>query len=257
MNNNPYTNLQRSTSAIQAFLESRKQASQESTADRIAREARETISQRWTIREGRIVPTSESVTFGNDAVEIEGVCLYADLADSTELVSNYSACAAAKVYKAFLNAACKIIRAKGGEITAFDGDRVMAVFINENKNTRAVHAAWGINHAVHKVLNPLFSEKYGYSLRHSVGIDASTLFVAKTGIRNANDLVWVGDAANCAAKLSALRSTNYSTYITRTVYDTMSGSLRKPVQNSPAWTYIIQQQVSVSVYGSGVFSTID
>ena len=39
--------------------------------------------------------------------------------------------------------------------------------------------------------------------KQSVGIDTSELFVARTGIRRANDLVWVGRAANHAAKLSA------------------------------------------------------
>jgi len=42
--------------------------------------------------------------------------------------------------------------------------------------------------------------------------------VAKTGIRASNDLVWIGRAANYAAKLSALNEAGYPTLITDAVY---------------------------------------
>ena len=53
-----------------------------------------------------------------------------------------------------------------------------------------------------------------------VGIDSSDLFVARTGVRGANDLVWVGRAANYAAKLATLPD-SYPTYITQEVYGGM------------------------------------
>jgi class 3 adenylate cyclase len=52
-----------------------------------------------------------------------------------------------------------------------------------------------------------------------VGIDSSKLLVAKTGIRGANDLVWVGRAANYAAKLCTLKE--FPTWITKSVYDAL------------------------------------
>ena len=42
-------------------------------------------------------------------------------------------------------------------------------------------------------------------MTQSVGIDTCELFIARTGIRGSNDLVWVGHAANYAAKLSDRR----------------------------------------------------
>ncbi len=57
-------------------------------------------------------------------------------------------------------------------------------------------------------------------MKHVVGIDASKVMVAKAGIRNSNDLVWIGKAANHAAKLSAL-SSDTPTWITDKVYDVM------------------------------------
>jgi hypothetical protein len=58
------------------------------------------------------------------------------------------------------------------------------------------------------------------------------LFSKRTGIRGSNDLVWVGRAANHAAKLSSLREDNFATWITADVYDKMNDSSKqggKPV----------------------------
>jgi len=123
-----------------------------------------------------------------------------------------------------LHCATKIIRSEGGEITAFDGDRVMAVFISSTKNTSAVRCALKINHAVRNIINPAIKKQYPnrtFEVKQAVGVDTSTLFVAKTGIRNNNDLVWVGRAANYAAKLCSLRHENYTTWITGDVYSQM------------------------------------
>jgi class 3 adenylate cyclase len=46
--------------------------------------------------------------------------------------------------------------------------------------------------------------QYVYQLKHVIGIDSSSLFACRIGIRNDNDAVWVGRAANYAAKLSAI-----------------------------------------------------
>lgn len=44
---------------------------------------------------------------------------------------------AAEIYKSYLHCASKIIRCENGVITAFDGDRVMGIFIGDLKNTSA------------------------------------------------------------------------------------------------------------------------
>jgi class 3 adenylate cyclase len=73
-----------------------------------------------------------------------------------------------------------------------------------------------------------------YTLKHVVGIDTSELFVAKTGVRGANDLVWVGRAANYAAKLAALPH-SYQTYITKEVYDPMVADVKVSRDGKPMW----------------------
>jgi class 3 adenylate cyclase len=92
-----------------------------------------------------VVPDEDSIQLGNDCVDLEGVVLYADLAASTNLVKQQTATFAAEIYKTFLHCAGKIIREESGTITAYDGDRIMAVFIDGAKHTNAVRAAMKIN----------------------------------------------------------------------------------------------------------------
>ncbi|MBC3884108.1 adenylate/guanylate cyclase domain-containing protein [Undibacterium griseum] len=175
----------------------------------------------WTMRDGQVVPANADVGLGNDAVKLNATVLYADLADSTLLVDRHIPAFAAEVYKTFLHCAAKIIVNEGGEITAYDGDRVMAVFLGHGKNVAAIRAAMQINFVVKNVIAPTMAVQYNttnYTLKHVIGVDTSDLFVARTGVRGANDLVWVGRAANHAAKLAALPDT-YQTYVTKAVFD--------------------------------------
>lgn len=189
---------------------------------------KKTFADQWTTRKGNVVPSDTSVTLGNDAVEIEATVLYADLADSTVMVDTSTPMFAAEVYKAFLHCAVKIIRSNGGEVTAYDGDRVMAVFIGDLKNTRAVKAALQINWAVKNIVQVELKAWYTSSdfvLGHVVGIDTSSIMVAKTGIRGANDLVWVGRAANHAAKMASLPHAR-PTYISSDVYQSIADEVK-------------------------------
>jgi class 3 adenylate cyclase len=181
------------------------------------------LSSNWTKRAAKVVPDDTGVTMTNDAVELDSTVLYADLADSTKLVDGHQPHFAAEIYKTYLKCAAKIINSEGGSITAYDGDRVMAVYIGNPKNTPAVRTALKIAYAVQEIITPAIKVQYPkleYVPKCVIGVDTSTLFVAKTGVRNANDLVWVGRAANYAAKLTSLPDT-HAVYITKEVFDGM------------------------------------
>lgn len=184
-------------------------------------EVKEVSRAGWSIRDGNVVPSDESVGLGNDGVRIDATVLYADLADPTDLVDSRSDRFAAETYKVFLRCAARVIRGEGGAITAYNGVRIMAVFIGDHKNSTAARTALKINHAVKKIVQPALEAQYarsGFRLKHVVGIDTSKLDVARTGIRGANDLVWVGRAANHAAKLSSMDD-GFATWITKAVCD--------------------------------------
>jgi len=227
-----------------------------SFTDDITAEVVKILKEEWTVRDGRQVPDTPDLALSNDAIKLEGTVLYADLAESTQLVKTSSPTFAAEVYRCYLNCACRVIRKQGGEITAFDGDRVMAVFLGSNKNTSAVRSALAINHAVVKIINPKIREVYpktpaDFVVRQAVGIDTSELFVARTGIRGSNDLVWVGRAANFAAKLCSLRSGNYASWITKSVYDACHASAKTAGDGSSMWeSRTWGAQDSMTVYRS-------
>ncbi|MNV22284.1 hypothetical protein D3C71_1132500 [compost metagenome] len=172
----------------------------------------EAISQiDWNVVRTREVPRPEDVPLGSGAKSANVTMLYADLADSTRLSMLLPPEALAEITKSFLVAACRTIRFHGGHIRSFDGDRVMGVFIGDGKGDRAFTAALELTWYVEELIKPRFIAKYplitaaGLDVAHGVGIDAGEVFVARTGIRRHNDLVWVGRAPNIAAKLSAIR----------------------------------------------------
>lgn len=220
--------------------------------DDLDSEVRKILQECWTTRTGQVVPESDDLGLGNDAVTLEGTVLYADLDESTKLVDSMEPWFAAEVYKSFLVCAARIIRSEGGEITAYDGDRIMAVYIGNTKNTDAARTALKINYAVQEIINPVVSDLYnslGYSVKHVVGIDTSNLFVARTGIRGANDLVWVGRAANYAAKLSG--RTGPSTQITAEVYNQLDDEAKFGQNRQNMWSSEIAWELgSKQIYTS-------
>jgi class 3 adenylate cyclase len=193
-----------------------------SLKDELIEQVERIFREQWTERVGRVVPEAQDVAFANEAVILDNATvLYADMSGSTSLVNNEEWEFAAEVYKTFLYCAARIITSEGGTITAYDGDRIMAVYIGKSPNTSAARTALKINWCRLEVVNPLLLKQYTpktYPLKHVVGIDRSALRAARTGARGANDLVWVGRAANYAAKLSSLPDT-YASRITVDVFN--------------------------------------
>ena len=210
-----------------------------------------TLKENWSTRDGRVVPETDDVALGNEAVTLDATVLYADLAKSTQLVKGHKWWYAAEIYKSFLYSASRIIRAHNGAITAFDGDRVMAVFIGDAKNSNAAKTALRINWAVNDIIRPSVKSQYpdtDYVLRHRVGIDTSEIRVARAGVRGSNDLVWVSNAANNAAKMAALPTT-YASYITAAVYGRLSEEA-KLSEGKTMWTDLGTADLGYRIYGS-------
>lgn len=199
--------------------------------DSVKSEVYKILKEKWDVRNGQKVPEAEDILNTNQGVRLEATCLYADLAESTKIVKAYSPELAAVIFKCYLKSASMIIKDQGGVITAFDGDRVMAVFIGTSPNSDAARVALAINHVVVKLLGPALKECFpsqlaGFTLGHGIGIDTSSLLVAKTGIRKYNDLVWIGRSANYAAKLSSIRDEGKAVWITEAVYNRLRDDVK-------------------------------
>jgi len=205
-------------------------------------EVKKIFREQWTTTNGTVVPESEDLVLGNEAKVIEGTVLYADLSGSTEMVDGHKRHFAAEIYKTYLHCAAKLIREESGTITAYDGDRIMGVFIGNSKNTSAVRCGLKINWVVKNIINPAIKAQYAgssFELRQIVGVDTSEMWVARTGVRGANDLVWVGRATNHAAKLNELDA-SYPTWITGSVYNNMHETVKvtngQPMWEAMTWT---------------------
>ncbi len=202
-----------------------------SLADDLKEEVRAIVRGAWTNRDGQVVPEPEDLKLGNDGVKLDATVLYADLDGSTDLVDRFSATFAAEVYKSYLVCAARIVKTEGGVITAYDGDRIMAVFIEGAKNTAAVRAALKINWAVGNIVNPEIKALYTgfeYIVRHHVGVDTSSILAARIGVRN-------GRAANYAAKLSSIND-SAPLFITGEVYDAMLQPAKFGTSGANMWT---------------------
>jgi adenylate cyclase len=220
--------------------------------DDITSEVNGILAQPWTVRDGTVVPDVESIALAGGAVRLDATMLYADLADSTSLAI-YDRRVAARVFKSYLASTARIITARGGYVRSFDDDRVMGVFVGDYKNTSAAKAALHINYVFLEIIKPKLKSKYEvfknetYKLGHCVGIDTSEVLVIRSGIKNNNDLVWVGSAPNVAAKLSGMRDDPYNSWISGSVYNALNEEA-KTSNGKAMW----EKRINVSVIPGGV-----
>ncbi len=200
-------------------------------------EVKQILKESWTVESTNGVPDPDQLRLSNHAKNLDtATVLYADLNGSTNMVDNYQWSFSAEIYKTYLRCAARIIAAENGVVTAYDGDRVMAIFTGTNKNTSAVRAAMKVNHAVEMIIRPAINQQYAsteFTLEHVIGIDTSQLRAARIGVRGYNDLVWIGRAANYAAKLTNL--SDKPLWITKAVYDAMNKNVKQTSDGRGMW----------------------
>jgi adenylate cyclase len=203
------------------------------------------ISANWNSRDGQVVPATDDVVLANGAVRLEVAVLYADLAHSTQLARKDRR-VAAKVVRAYLATMSRLIKSNGGEVRSFDGDRVMGVFIGNQKHSNAVKCALQMKYVLTEILRPQVKAKFSslsdFLITHGVGVSRSEVLVVRAGVRGSNDLVFIGSAPNIAAKLSEIRDSPYLTYIDHNVYKYLFdwAKLGGP-NNENMWTFTTRE----------------
>lgn len=200
-----------------------------SLSDDLKNDIKNQIDLVWSITLSTRVPISDQIVLRDGGVKIDATYVYADLANSSSLAQTMKKEVTASIIRAYLAVATRTLKSYGGEVRSFDGDRVMAIFVGQNKETNAVRAALAINWAVHKILKEKVSNRWDdisklWDLDHGIGIDTGEAMLVRAGVRADNDIISIGSAPNVAAKLSGLRDHNTIT-ITRAVYDAMSNEV--------------------------------
>jgi adenylate cyclase len=192
-------------------------------------------------RDGKVVPTTEDVALKDGAVKIDATFLYADLAGSAKLSDVCPWQTTARIIRAFLDVSTRLIITYGGEIRSFDGDRVMGIFIGDRKNTNASICAreihWTVRNIIHKKAEAKFDsiKNNNVEIRNCVGIDSGEVRAVRSGIRNHNDLIWIGKAASFSAKLSDIRDAPYCTYISSRTHSSLADDAKKE-NGKDLWT---------------------
>lgn len=209
--------------------------------DTLTIEIENILSTKWDIRNGTVVPDTESIALKDGAVKITATFLYADLAGSSILAEKCPWDTTAKIIRAYLDTCTRLIRAHGGEIRSFDGDRVMGIFKTGTPNTDAVKCARQIDWMVTNVINKKAQAKFNsiknnnITIRHCIGIDSGEVYAVRAGIRNNNDLIWIGKAPSFAAKLSDIRTAPKEVYISKSSYTAIDGSKQLNGDNKCIW----------------------
>ncbi len=206
-------------------------------SDDLSARVSDILSQSWDFREGRTIPIDSAVSLAGGAVRLDATVLYADLVQSSRLATDFHQKTAARVIRSFLYCMCRLVKEHGGEITSFDGDRVMGVFLGGFKNTNATTCALKMNYTTLKIIRPKVTAHFaslrqtGFKISHCVGVDTSTILAVRAGQRGANDLVWIGRAPNLSAKLSEIREEGYHSYISEDVFNMLKDQAKYGGEN--------------------------
>ena len=151
-------------------------------SNEILRDIKNMFNNKWNEVESNTIPEIDDVALSkNESVKLSATVLYVDMRNSTKLVSEWKVFFSTKIYKIFLWAASKVIQKMGGHITAFDGDRVMAIFIGNCKNTTAVKTAMKIKYLILQINKEILKDT-NYTIDFGIGIDTGLIFATRTGI---------------------------------------------------------------------------
>jgi len=153
------------------------------------------------------IPSESQLTFTN-GFYVNATSLFVDLRDSTSLSRNHKRPVLAKIFKSFISEVIAIMNAnRNCKYINIDGDCVSGVYdtFYQEDIASVLDDAIKINTLI-EILSCKFKKK-GYSeIRAGIGIDYGRLLFVKTGFEGSglNDVAWMGNALNIAAKLSGI-----------------------------------------------------
>lgn len=191
---------------------------------------------KYEINYGKIIPKTTDLTLGGLAKKINISVLFVDIRYSTKIVSEVSHVSAAKMFKAFMKGIASIVSFNRGKVRAFNGDGVLVVFYGDKGPDQAVKTAgqisWFLSIILKKRLDNILKQNQvlrvnKISFDYGIGVDYGDVLVVRGGIKGLhnNDLVWVGNVPNYAAKLSHRSRKSFHIHITKSVYQSLTDKL--------------------------------
>ncbi len=189
-------------------------------------------------------PTIDDLTNSNEAYALIAAILFIDIRKSTDLTENSKAKSMVKIYRAFMRMCVECVRKNGGVTRNFQGDRIMAVFMDsETKDGKvekamdkalncAISMATVIDFSLNKYIKSNINNK---TIDCGIGIDYGKVLLTKVGMygvendenkENEVDCVWVGNVTNHASKFSDLAQGG-EIFISKNAYENLSEELKK------------------------------
>lgn len=174
------------------------------------------------------VPKKENLTFGNTVKRMEHVkVFYIDMRKSRRILTDATGFWSVKIHKAFLRAVIHCIEKRGGHIRSFNGDGILAFFIDDeddNPSSRAVRAAMEIKGFVNEINNVLVSNDKN-KIDFGIGIAQGPVDVAKSGKggddQTRQDLFWIGLPVYVAVELSEYAKNPTNVWVSNNVFNSV------------------------------------
>jgi len=156
---------------------------------------------------GRFVPRTivNAMIAGRGAlapVEREATVLFADIAGFTEMTERAGAVRTVEILNAYFDEVTRIIGARNGIVTQFQGDAVLATF---NVPVEDAGHAGNAFEAARAILACVAGREFaGERIRVRIGINTGSLVAGNVGGGGRQSYTVHGDAVNLAARLEAL-----------------------------------------------------
>jgi hypothetical protein len=153
-----------------------------------------------------------------DTLELTTCVLFIDIRKSTEISASHHNKTLVKLYSAFVRSMVQAANYHGGKVRNIIGDRVMVVFDSINCVKNAINSGILLNSVSKYIINKHFTHN---EIECGIGIDYGKMQVVKTGSKKRGEesreykaLVWLGNTANIASKLTdiANKETEYQIY---------------------------------------------
>ena len=151
------------------------------------------------------IPTINNIHFGKKVYTRRLTTFSIDLRRSTQLLFDHDRTDVAKIHKAFLTGATRVIERHGGKVRDFQGDSILAFWETSPSHiSNAVKAALGIRWLISIELKKEF-KKYENQLKYVIGIDTGDVSIARVGVKgnvDYNGLIYIGESVNFAVAMA-------------------------------------------------------
>lgn len=161
------------------------------------------------ILKGLVLPDPDSLGIAEGRY-LRAAILYADIRGFTSMIESFPARHSLVALEVFVSEMTRVARDLSGEVVDCAGDRILVAFARPPFDTsnkpaqQSFECAIWMQTVMTMAIQPLLATAGYPDISCGIGVDYSDVVVARVGIRNRPKLVFLGNAANRAAKLEGI-----------------------------------------------------